>query len=170
MILNIEREGKVSLEKKETARRKKRRKKSFKKKLTDRHALGVDCAQVGVLEQVHDKVLRRLFLVFRGRKKGARERERERERSKERPTRTRKARRTRERERKPHLLQRQQRLGSPPERLRGHAVGDLSRLGKSVEAFFCVEVRWTESEREREKNREESEKKKKSKNFLSSPA
>ena len=46
----------------ETARRKKRRK-AKNRKLTDRHALGVDRAQVGVLEQVHDEVLRRLLSV-----------------------------------------------------------------------------------------------------------
>ena len=47
-------------------------KKSLSKysKLTNRHALGVDGAQVGVLEKVHDKVLRRLFLL-RGKRERA---------------------------------------------------------------------------------------------------
>ena len=52
--------------KKETKTKLKNRLKTFKKEreLTDRHALGMDRAEVGVLEQVHDKVLRRLFSLL----------------------------------------------------------------------------------------------------------
>ena len=99
----------------------------------------MDRAQVGVLEQVHDKVLRRLFLdwwcvcVFCEREEKTSERER---------TTTTRRRRKRKKRRKakklPHLLQRQQRLGRPPEGFRGHAVGDLSRLEGSEMVVMVV--------------------------------
>ena len=90
----VEREE-VSLEKKkekrdetkifkETKQKTQKLSKKKKRQLTDGHALGVDRAQVGVLEQVHDKVLRRLFFVFLVRFCFLRERERKKEKARER--------------------------------------------------------------------------------------